>query len=40
MRAVAETIAGLGERVVQAALASKDLLDQLGLRPEEERLAR
>ncbi|HEY4739688.1 MAG TPA: circularly permuted type 2 ATP-grasp protein [Candidatus Acidoferrales bacterium] len=40
VRAVAETIAGLGERVVQAALASKDLLEQLGLRPEEERLAR
>jgi hypothetical protein len=40
VRAVAETIAGLGERVVQAALESKDLLAQLGLRPEEERLAR
>ncbi len=40
VRAVAETIAVLGERVAQAALASKDLLDQLGLRPEEERLAR
>jgi len=40
VRAVAETIAILGERVVQAALASKELLAQLGLRPEEERLAR
>jgi len=40
VRAVAETIAVLGERVVQAALESKDLLNQLGLRPEEERLAR
>jgi uncharacterized circularly permuted ATP-grasp superfamily protein len=40
VRAVAETIAVLGERVVQAALESKDLLAQLGLRPEEERLAR
>ena len=27
VRAVAETIAGLGERVVQAALASKELLE-------------
>ncbi|MGB8788159.1 MAG: hypothetical protein WA755_07005 [Candidatus Acidiferrales bacterium] len=40
VRAVAETIAGLGERVVRAALGSSELLGQHGLRPEEERLAR
>jgi hypothetical protein len=40
VRAVAETVAILGERVAQAALESNELLAQLGLRPEEERLAR
>jgi uncharacterized circularly permuted ATP-grasp superfamily protein len=38
VRVVAETIAGLGERVVEAAMKSKELLSQFGLRPEEERL--
>src|SRR5277367_692907 len=40
VRAVAETIADLGERVVTAALEDKHLFAQLHLRPEEERLAR
>ncbi|HYL69011.1 MAG TPA: circularly permuted type 2 ATP-grasp protein [Candidatus Limnocylindria bacterium] len=40
VRPVAEAIAALGERVVEAALASRDLLAQVGLNPEEERLAR
>ena len=40
VRPVAETIAVLGERVVEAALASRDLLAQVGLSEEEERLAR
>lgn len=38
VRVVAETIAALGERVVEAALKSPELLGQFGLRPEEERL--
>ncbi len=38
VRVVAETIAGLGERVVEVALKSPELLSQFGLRPEEERL--
>jgi uncharacterized circularly permuted ATP-grasp superfamily protein len=40
VRPVAETIAVLGERVVEAALASRELLAQVGLSEEEERLAR
>jgi uncharacterized circularly permuted ATP-grasp superfamily protein len=40
VRVVSETIADLGERVVAAALEEKNLLAQLHLRPEEERLAR
>src|SRR5271155_937398 len=40
VRAVAETIVDLGERVVTAALEDKHLFAQLHLRPEEERLAR
>jgi uncharacterized circularly permuted ATP-grasp superfamily protein len=40
VRMVAETLAALGERIVRAALDSKELLAQFGLRPEEERLAR
>jgi len=40
VRRVAETIAVLGERVVQAALASPQILSQLALSAEEERLAR
>ena len=40
VRPVAETIAVLGERVVEAALASRDLIAQVGLSEEEERLAR
>jgi uncharacterized circularly permuted ATP-grasp superfamily protein len=40
VRPVAETIAVLGERVVEAALASCELLAQVGLSVEEERLAR
>jgi len=40
VREVAETIADLGERVVAAALEDKQLLAQLHLREEEERLAR
>ena len=39
VRVVAETIAGLGERVVATAMRSPELLAQFGLRPEEERLA-
>ena len=35
LRAFAETIAVLGERVVEAAMATPPLLDELGLRPEE-----
>jgi hypothetical protein len=38
VRVVAETIAALGERVVDAAMKSKEVLSQFGLRPEEERL--
>jgi uncharacterized circularly permuted ATP-grasp superfamily protein len=40
VRPVAETIAVLGERVVEAALASRELLAQVGLSEEEERLVR
>jgi uncharacterized circularly permuted ATP-grasp superfamily protein len=40
VRPVAEAIAVLGERVVEAALASRELLEQVGLSEEEERLAR
>jgi hypothetical protein len=40
VRAVAETIAALGERVAAAALDDHGLFGQLHLRPEEERLAR
>ena len=40
VRPVAETIAVLGERVVEAALISRELLAQVGLSAEEERLAR
>lgn len=40
VREVAETIARLGERVVKQALADPQLLAQVGLTPEEERLAR
>jgi hypothetical protein len=40
VRAVAEKIAELGERIAAEALTSKELLAQLRLRPEEERLAR
>jgi hypothetical protein len=40
VRTVAETIAGLGERVAAAALEEKNLFVQFHLRPEEERLAR
>jgi len=40
VRPVAETIAALGERVVQAALASHELLAQVALNPDEERLVR
>ena len=35
VREFAETLAVLGERVVEAAMASPALLDELGLRPEE-----
>ncbi|MCX6549390.1 MAG: hypothetical protein NTY02_00020 [Acidobacteria bacterium] len=38
VRAFAETLAVLGERVVTAAMATPSLLDELGLRPEERRL--
>src|SRR6267154_1345737 len=40
VRTVAETIADLGERIASAALDDKQLLAQLHLREEEERLAR
>ena len=40
VRPVAETIASLGERVVEAALASREILEQVGLSAAEERLAR
>src|SRR5437016_8244789 len=40
VRTVAETIADLGERIASAALDDKDLVAQLHLRKEEERLAR
>jgi uncharacterized circularly permuted ATP-grasp superfamily protein len=40
VRPVAESIAAMGERVVEAALASPPLLAQVGLSPEEERLVR
>jgi len=40
VRAVAETVADLGERVVTAALQDASLLAQLHLRPAEERLVR
>lgn len=40
VRPVAETIAVLGERVVEAALSSRELLAQVGMSEEEERLAR
>jgi hypothetical protein len=40
VRVVAETIADLGERVVNAALQDTNLFAQLHLRPGEERLAR
>ena len=40
VRIIAETVAELGERVASAALTDKQLLEQLHLRPEEERLAR
>jgi hypothetical protein len=38
VRACAEAVAVLGERVVEAAMAQPALLDELGLRPEERRL--
>jgi len=38
IRTFAETLAVLGERVVEAAMAQPALLDELGLRPEERRL--
>ena len=38
VREFAETLAVLGERVVEAAMAAPALLDELGLRPEERRL--
>jgi len=40
VRAVAETIAALGERVAAQALESRELLAQVALSPEEEQLAR
>ena len=40
MRVAAETIASLGERVVEAALTSQDVFDQLGLTDAETRLVR
>ena len=40
MRAAAETIAALGERVVRAALESAEVFDQLGLTDAETRLVR
>ena len=38
VREFAETLAVLGERVVEAAMAEPALLDELGVRPEERRL--
>jgi hypothetical protein len=38
VRAFAETVAVLGERVVAAAMAAPPILDDLGLRPDERRL--
>jgi hypothetical protein len=38
VRAFAETLAALGERVVAAAMATPSLLDELGVRPEERSL--
>ena len=40
MRRAAETLAAVGERVVQAALVSPTLFDQLGMNDAEARLAR
>jgi uncharacterized circularly permuted ATP-grasp superfamily protein len=40
MRAAAETIAALGERVTAAALESRELFDQFGLTEDETRLVR
>ncbi len=40
VRAVAETIAAIGERVVEAAMEAPALLQQVRLTPDEERLAR
>ncbi|MGH9163883.1 MAG: circularly permuted type 2 ATP-grasp protein [Vicinamibacteraceae bacterium] len=40
IRVVAETIAAAGERVIEAALASAELFDQLGVSEPEERLVR
>jgi uncharacterized circularly permuted ATP-grasp superfamily protein len=40
VRPVAETIAALGERVVEAAMASPNFFAQVALSPEEERLVR
>ena len=40
MRAAAETIAALGERVTAAALESRTVFDQLGLSEDEEQLVR
>jgi uncharacterized circularly permuted ATP-grasp superfamily protein len=40
VRVIAETIATLGERVVKESLANPQLLAQVALSPEEERLAR
>jgi hypothetical protein len=40
VRHVAETIAGVAEKVTKAALEDRNLLAQFHLRPEEERLAR
>ena len=40
MRSAAETIASLGERVIQAALSSPDVFGQLGLTQAETRLVR
>ncbi|MBA0087119.1 MAG: hypothetical protein HRJ53_19215, partial [Acidobacteria bacterium Pan2503] len=40
VRTVAETMAGLGERVVMAALHDRHIFTQLHLSEEEERLAR
>lgn len=40
VRVFAETLADLGERTVVAAMQSPSLLNELGLRPEEQRLVR